>query len=84
MSAVSSWCMWKVKRWKVTGRHAEIFRGCWLPNLEFCPVKLPRPRINNLCPTRQVHDKVMSCVDVAKKAAAHCAVNNYVKVGVVF
>ncbi|XP_066991619.1 ribose-5-phosphate isomerase isoform X2 [Anabrus simplex] len=80
MSAVSSWCLWKVKRWKFSGRHAEIFRGCILPSRNYLtPVKLPRPRINIFCPTSKVHQKIMGPVERAKQAAATRAVDEFVK-----
>ncbi|XP_069703721.1 ribose-5-phosphate isomerase [Periplaneta americana] len=79
MSTASS-CLWRVKKWKFSGRHAEIFRGCLIPTRDYlCPVKLPRPRIDSFGPTSQVHQRIMSPVDYAKKVAAVKAVDEYVK-----
>ncbi|CAG2066958.1 unnamed protein product [Timema podura] len=79
--ALSAWCLWKAKRWRFSGCHAEIFRGCLIPFRDYSfPVKLPRPRINSFCnATSRVHQKVMGVVDDAKKAAAFRAVDDYVK-----
>nr|CAD7263954.1 unnamed protein product [Timema shepardi] len=79
--ALSAWCLWKAKRWRFSGCHAEIFRGCLIPFRDYSfPVKLPRPRINSVCnATSRVHQKVMGVVDDAKKAAAFRAVDDYVK-----
>lgn len=72
--------MWRVKKWKFSGTHAEIFRGCLISTHELYPVKLPRPRINSFGPTIQVHQRIMSPVEYAKKVAAVKAVDEYVKV----
>ncbi|XP_023725858.1 ribose-5-phosphate isomerase isoform X2 [Cryptotermes secundus] len=73
-------CLWRVKKWKFSGRHAEIFRGCLIPTRDYlCPVKLPRPRLNSFGPTSQVHQRIMSPVEYAKKVAAVKAVDEHVK-----
>ncbi|KAJ9577369.1 hypothetical protein L9F63_006049 [Diploptera punctata] len=73
-------CLWKLKKWKFSRKHAEIFRGCLIPTRDYlCPVKLPRPRINSFCPTSQVHQRIMSPVDYAKKVAAIKAIDEYIK-----
>ncbi|GFG39374.1 hypothetical protein Cfor_08327, partial [Coptotermes formosanus] len=73
-------CLWRVKKWKYYGKHAEIFRGCLIPTRDYlCPVRLPRPRINSFGPTRQVHQRIMSPVENAKRIAAVKAVDEYVK-----
>lgn len=73
-------CLWRVKKWKFSGRHAEIFRGCLISTNELCPVKLPRPRITSFGPTIEVHQRIMSSVEFAKRVAAVKAVDEYVKV----
>ena len=74
-------CLWRVKKWKYFGRHAEIFRGCLIPTRDYlCPVRLPRPRINSFGPTSQVHQRIMSPVEYAKRIAAVKAVDEFVKV----
>jgi hypothetical protein len=72
--------VWKVKEWKFLGRHAEIFRGCLISTRDLYPIKLPRPRINSFGPTIQVHQRIMSSIEFAKKVAAVKAVDEYVKV----
>lgn len=73
-------CLWRVKKWKYFGRHAEIFRGCLIPTRDYlCPVRLPRPRINTFGPTSQVHQRIMSPVEYAKRLAAVKAVDEFVK-----
>ncbi|PSN32260.1 Ribose-5-phosphate isomerase [Blattella germanica] len=72
--------LWRVKKWKFSGKHAEIFRGCLIPTRDYlCPVKLPRPRINSSGLTSQVHQRIMLPVEYAKKIAAVKAVNEFVK-----
>ncbi|XP_049961330.1 ribose-5-phosphate isomerase [Schistocerca serialis cubense] len=80
MSTASSWCLWRVKKWKFSGRHAEIFKGCIPPAREYIStVRLPRPRISRFCPARKIHKRIMGPHDSAKQAAAFKAVDEYVK-----